>query len=342
MLSAAQILAIPKIDLHVHLEGTITPAMAQRIAERNNVALSPRLLQSKGISFHWQGDGTPQGNLVGFLKAYDEATSVMKTAADYSDITYDYLSRSASEGCIYAELTISADHGRMVGLSYPEMLAAISDGYEKAKKETGIEARLISTAVRHFGPASALQVGELTRDYPHPLVTGFGLAGDENAHHIADFKPAYDISGIKGRTAHAGEASGPATVRAARDILGVRRFGHMVRAIEDDALMAEQKEINAVPEVCVSSNLALGVFSGVDTHPLKKFYDYGLKVTLGSDDPTFFGTSIGHEYRLAHEGFGLSEQDLLRITRNAAEEAFIDGTTRSGLLERIAAHKEVS
>jgi len=331
--------ALPKVDLHVHLEGTITPDMAKKIAKRNGLALAPELLAADGDVFRWEDDGTAAGALVGFLKAYDAATSVMKTAQDYTDITYDYLKRSADEGCIYAELTISADHGQQVGLTYPEMLAAITAGYEKAKAETGIEMRMIATAVRHYGPEKAHHVGRVTHDNPHPLVTGFGLAGDENAYTIADFEPAYRAANLSYRTAHAGEASGPETVRQAREILKVRRFGHMVRAIESDAVMAEQKAINAVPEVCVSSNMALGVYKTYADHPLRKFFDAGLKVTLGSDDPTFFGTSIGREYAIAQEHFGFTESELLKVSRNAIEEAFVDDATRARLLARVDAYK---
>jgi len=325
---------LPKVDLHVHLEGTISPEMIVHLASRNKVPVPSDLIE-KG-HFSWKGDGTGAGNLAGFLKAYDDATSVMKTAADYTDITYDYLKRSAEEGCIYAEIGISADHGAMVGLTYPEMLEAISIGYEKARKETGIEARLISTCVRHFGPEESLKVGRITRDHPHPLVTGFGMAGDENAYTAADFKPAFDVSSLPYRTAHAGEAAGPESVRAARDFLKVRRFGHMVRAIEDPALMEELKTINAVPEVCVSSNISLGVYKDHASHPLRKFFDFGLKVTLGSDDPTFFSSSIGGEYQIAQEKFGFSDDELRQITRNAVEEAFIDENARSRLFALTA------
>jgi adenosine deaminase len=266
----------------------------------------------------------------------------MRGAQDYTDVTYDYLKRSADEGCIYAEITISADHGTMVGLTYPQMLDAIAKGYEKAKAETGIEMRLISTCVRHYGPEGALKVGQLTKQNPHPLVTGFGMAGDETAFTIADFKPAYDASGLHYRTAHAGEATGPETVRQARDILKVRRFGHMVRAIEDPALMDEQKAINAVPEVCVSSNMALKVFKDYKSHPLRKFFDAGLKVTLGSDDPTFFRTSIGREYQIAQEKFGFTEKELVKLSRNAIEEAFVDDATRGKLLQRLESFRAVA
>ncbi|MDE2335977.1 MAG: adenosine deaminase [Alphaproteobacteria bacterium] len=324
---------VPKADMHVHLEGTITPTMVQKLAKRNNVSVPAGLIED-GV-FAWDDDGTAAGNLKGFVQAYDDATSVMKCAEDYTDITYDYLKRSADEGCIYAEIFISADHGKMAGLTYPEMLAAITRGYEKAKQETGIEMRLISTCVRHYGPEAALRVAKITHDNPHPLVTGFGMAGDENAHTAADFKPAYDAAALPFRTAHAGEAAGPESVRDVRDVLNIRRFGHMVRAIDDPLLVEEQKKIGAVPEVCVSSNICLKAFKDYAAHPLRKFFDLGLKVVLGSDDPAFFGTSIGREYEIAQKHFGFSDDELKKITRNAVEEAFVDDATRARLLARL-------
>lgn len=329
------IASLPKIDLHVHLEGTISPAMVRKLAAKNGIAVPDGLFDATGDRFTWPDDGSAMSALRGFVKAYDDATSVMRGADDYIELTYDYLTRSAAEGCIYAEIGISVDHGKMVGLEYPELLAALSTAYERAKADTGIEARFISTCVRHYGPDAARRVAEVTRDNPHPLVTGFGMAGDENAGSVADFKPAYDIAALPYRNAHAGEAAGPESIRAARDLLSVRRFGHMVRAIEDEALLQEQVKINAVPEVCVSSNLYLKVFPDYASHPLRKFFDAGLKVTLGSDDPTFFNTSIGKEYKIAQEHFGFTAAELLQISRNAAEEAFVDSETRTRLLQRI-------
>lgn len=319
----------------MHLEGTITPDMVHQLAKRNGLPLPEGLFDASNKKFHWKDDGTARDSLFAFVHAYDLATSVMKSAQDYTDITYDYLKRSAEEGCIYSELIISAEHGEMVGLTYLEMMDAITKGYERAKKETGIEARFISTCVRHYGPEAALKVAKITCDNPHPLVTGFGMAGDENAHRVIDFKPAYDACGLAFKNAHAGEAAGPESIRAARDILGVRRFGHMVRAWEDMELMEELKAIGAVPEVCVSSNMALKVFPGYKEHPLRRFFDFGMKVTLGSDDPTFFGTSIGREYEIAHREYGFTVDELRQISRNAIEEAFIDDDTCDRLLHRL-------
>jgi adenosine deaminase len=327
---------LPKVymaDMHAHLEGTIPPDMVERLARKNGIPVPEGLI--KDGKYNFKGDGTARGDLIAFVTAYDRAVSVMKTADDYTDITYDYLKRVAAEGCIYSEIGISADHAEQVGLTYKQMVEAIAKGYEKAKKETGIEARLISTCVRHYGPEKALRAAQVTRDNPHPLVTGFGIAGDENAYTLADFKPAFDLAGLPYRTAHAGEAAGPESVRAAKDVLKVRRFGHMVRAIEDKKLIAELKAINAVPEVCVSSNLVLHVYKDYADHPLRKLFDAGLKVVLGSDDPPFFSTSIGREYQIARDHFGFSDKELTQFTRNAFEEAFVDEKTRKQLLARL-------
>lgn len=328
---------LPKVDLHVHLEGTLTPQMVKHLSEINGIAIKDGLITADGQSYHWEDDGTARGGLIAFVTAYDDACAVMKTAQDYTDITYDYLARVAAEGCIYAELTISADHGAHLGLTYLEMVDAIKVGCDKAKAQSGIEARLISTCVRHYGADASRKVGEITAANPHPLVTGFGMAGDENAGSVADFKPAYDAAGDLKRTAHAGEAAGPESVRAARDVLGCRRFGHMVRAVEDKQLWDELVAIKAVPEVCVSSNLFLKVYPDYASHPLRRMFDSGLKVTLGSDDPTFFRTSIGREYEIAQTEFGFSDAELLQISRNAIEEAFVDEPTRARLLAKIDA-----
>lgn len=328
---------LPKADLHVHLEGTITPHMVRRLSEKNGVPIPAGLMNAAGDGYVWKEDGTARECLISFVNAYDDACAVMTTADDYTDITYDYLIRVASEGCIYAEIGISADHGESMGLTYTQMVEAIAEGYKKAKAESGIEARFISTCVRHYGAERSLKAGQVTGQNPHPLVTGFGMAGDENAGKVVDFLPAYEASGLKNRTAHAGEAAGPQSVRDARDVLGIRRFGHMVRAAEDAALVQELAAIKAVPEVCVSSNMALKVYKEYGQHPLRLFFDQGIKVTLGSDDPTFFHTTIGREYQIAQDHFGFTEKELLQLTQNAIEEAFVDEDTREKLLHKVKA-----
>jgi adenosine deaminase len=332
-----EIAKLPKAELHAHLEGTIAPAMAKKLAKKNGIDLPDDLFTDDGTGYRWDSDGTAAGDLVGFLKAYDKVAALIKTADDYRDITCDYLKRCAAEGSIYEELIISADHGASVGLSYQEMVDAIAAGVYQAREKTGIEARLLSACVRHYGPDNAVKVAQQTVDYPHELVTAFHMAGDENAHTVTDFAPAFKIASDAGlaTSAHAGEAAGPKSIRDVKEQLGCIRYGHMVRIIEDEDLMKEMQKFGAVPEVCVSSNLVMNVFQDYASHPLRKLFDEGFKVTLGSDDPPFFKTTIGKEYKIAAEKFGFTAEELLQVTRNAVEAAFVDEATREKLLKKI-------
>lgn len=327
---------VPKVDIHVHLEGTITPDMVRKLAARNNIPVPAELFDESGEKFYWKDDGTAQSALMNFVHAYDVATSVMKSAQDYTDITYDYLMRAAAENCIYVEFTISADHGKMVGLTYAEMMAAIEKGYQQANAETGIEMRCISTFVRHYGPEAAVEVAKITRDNPHWLTTGLGLAGNENSHNVIDFKPAYEIAGLANKTAHGAEARGPESARDAMEILNVTRIGHMVRAPEDAGLMQQLKAKGIQPEVCISSNDVLKVFNKRSQNPIRRFFDEGFNPGLGSDDPTFFGTTIGNEYKIAQEDFGFTDKELVQLSRNSINMAFVDEGTRKKLLAKLA------
>lgn len=327
--------AVPKAELHAHIEGTMTPQMVQKIALRNGLAVPPGLFTPDGREYGWTDDGTAYGAFLAMVVgAYDRAAKVLRTEEDYRDITYDYLSRTAKEGAIYVELTISADHGLAIGLSYPQMVAAIARGIDEARRDFGIECRLLSACVRHYGVEKAIIVAQLARDFPHPYVTGFAMAGDERAGTIADFKPAFDIAEKAGlqRTAHAGEALGPESIRDAWNILGIRRFGHMVRVVEDEVLMRQLQKAGIVPEVCVSSNIALRFYKNYAEHPLHRLKAEGFKITLNSDDPPFFRTTLGREYQIAQDHFGFTRDDLLAVTRNAIEAAFVDETSRKKLL----------
>ena len=174
---------------------------------------------------------------------------------------------------------------------------------------------------------------------PHPLITGFGMAGDERIGHPSDFTRAFDIArdGELGITCHAGEFGGADSVEAALDYLKPDRIGHGVRAIEHPALVRRLAESGTVLEVCPVSNLVLGVFPSVEAHPLRQLVDAGCKVTLNSDDPPHFHTTLENEYAVASEAFGFDDTALAGFTRTAIEAAFVDGDTRARLLEKCAA-----
>ncbi len=198
---------------------------------------------------------------------------------------------------------------------------------------------MIAVGVRHFGVKAVERIAKEVLSHAHPLVTGFGLAGDEREGHPANFARAFRIAseGGLGLTAHAGEFGGPESVTAALDFLRVKRIGHGVRAIEDQKLMERISEEGIVLEVCPGSNVALGLYSNLRFHPVNLLRRAGCRITLNSDDPPFFRTTIGNEYRSCASVFGWNEDDQRKITRTAVEAAFCDAATKERLLKSLNA-----
>lgn len=320
--------SMPKVELHVHLEGTATPELVQRLADRNDMPLPERLLNEHG-RFHY-------GDFLDFLRTYDMAASVIRTAEDYRDITYEYLRDCAADGAIYVELTASPDHARLVGLSDDEHLDGIARGIDDARRLHGIEGRILISAVRNFGLDQALAVARYAAAEPHRYVVGFSMAGDEANFPIADFAKAYAIAAEAGLgcTVHAGEWAGPDSVRAALT-LPVTRIDHGVRAVEDASLVTELAQREMVLNTCPTSNVVLGVFPGFDEHPLPRLRDAGVRLTLGSDDPPYFGATIGGEYQVCAERLGFSEEELTAITLTGIDAAFCDDELKTALRARV-------
>jgi adenosine deaminase len=319
---------IPKAELHVHLEGTAPPALIRRLAQRNGLEVPEGVFKTED-EFAWS-------DFLHFLRTYDLAASVIRTPEDYRDVTYEYLAGCAAEGAIYVELIASPDHAAAVGLTDADHYAGIAQGIDDARADHGIEARIVVAAVRNLGVEAAEAIARRHAEDRHPYVVGFNLVGDEEGFPPGPFARAYEIaagSGL-GCSVHAGEHAGAESVRAAL-ALPVTRMSHGVRAIEDPALVAELADRGIVLEVCPSSNVSLGLFGSYEDHPLGALRDAGVRVTLGSDDPPYFGCSIGSEYAVAHQRIGFEEGQLREMTRLAVEAGFAEGAVKEALFARL-------
>jgi adenosine deaminase len=319
---------IPKAELHVHLEGTAPPALIRRLAERNGMTVPEGVFKTED-EFEWT-------DFLHFLRTYDLAATVIRTPQDYRDVTYEYLSGCAAEGAVYVEVIASPDHAAAVGLSDADHYAGIAQGIDDARADHGIEARIVIAAIRNLGVEAAEAIARRHADGRHPYVVGFNLVGDEAAWPAGLFAGAYAIasgSGL-GCTVHAGEHAGAESVRAALE-LPITRISHGVRAIEDPALVAELAERGIVLEVCPTSNVSLGLFPSYEDHPLGALRGAGVRVTLGSDDPPYFGCSIGSEYAVAHERIGFDEEQLRDVTRVAVEASFAEDAVKEALSARL-------
>jgi adenosine deaminase len=316
---------IPKAELHCHLEGSIPPALARELAARNGLAMPPGLM-SEGGHYVWT-------DFLSFLSAYDLVCTTLRTPRDFGDVLYSYLAGAAREGAVYVEMFCSPERPAALGIPYSVWLDALEQAIDRARRDFGIEGRIIVICIRHRGPEKALAMVQNMVAEPHHYVVGFGMGGDEAQFAPADFAPAFRLAHDKGYgcTVHAGEVLGPESVWSAIRDLPVTRIGHGVRSADDPRLMEELARRGTVLEVCPGSNIALGLYPDRKAHPLHRLIAAGVRVTLNSDDPPFFHTSLGVEYDKA----GLGERELRGIARTAIEASFADEATKQRLLREI-------
>lgn len=306
----------------------MSPALVRKLGERYGVDTTGLFDEAGHYIWH---------DFTSFLDAYDGAAALLKKPEDYRDHAYDYFTSMAAEGCLYGEFFASADHAAAMGYDYIDMIEAIDAGMADAEAETGIIGRITLTCVRHIGPEQAVITARLLEKHPHPRVTGWGMGGEERMHHPKDFAPAFDIARGAGMriTSHAGELDGPESVIATLDYLKPERIGHGVRSIEDPDLVRRLADEEILLEVCPGSNVALQLYPSYAEHPVMALRDAGIRVTISSDDPPFFHTSIGREYDEVQKAFALSDKEMTDLTRIAIDAAFVDDATRQRLAAKV-------
>ena len=318
---------LKKIELHLHLEGAAPAAFIRSLARAKNVDL--------GFVFDDRGHYA-YTDFTDFLRVYEAATSVIQTPADYATLLREVLHACAGQGAIYAEIFVSPEFCGGGDLSaWRDYLGAMIE-VAAEMAVAGIDSRAIVTPIRHFGPErarkTAICAAETASADRTGWVSGFGLGGAETVGTPQDFAWSFDCAkeaGL-GLTCHAGEWRGPQSIRDALS-LGVSRIGHGVRAIEDPHLMRDLAQRGTVLELCPGSNIALGLYPDWAHHPIARLADAGIAVTVSTDDPPFFHTTLSHEYDRLADAFGWGDAEFKAINLNAANGAFCDDTTKEQL-----------
>ncbi len=321
--------ALPKTELHLHLEGAAPPDFIRALVAEQGVALEGVFDDAGG--YRWD-------DFADFLDTYMKACSVLKGPAEYHRLTEAVLAQSAAEGVIYTEIFLCPDIcGGGDPAAWVDYLAAITEAAAAARARHGIEARFIATCIRNLGPEAAQRTARLAAETAGPGLTGFGLAGEERHLAPADFAPAFDIARAAGLglTAHAGELCGPESVAGALDHLRPTRIGHGVRAIEDPALVARLAAEGVLLEVSPGSNIALGIFPDWQSHPVAEMRAAGVAVCLSTDDPPYFNTTLTREYRELAHAHGWTAADFRAMNIAAMDHAFCDAETRAAMTQRL-------
>lgn len=329
---SAFILALPKAELHLHLEGAVEPETLVELSRRHDAKPLDRAAVEQLYQY---------SDFRGFLMAFKAVTERLRTADDFELITYKLMERLRAESVLHAEVYVSVGVCLWRGQDFPALCEGIERGRERGQRDFGVSLLWLFDAVRQFGPEAAQRVAEqavAARERGFASVAGFGIGGDEAAAAPELFRKVYAYAAEHGlrRTAHAGESAGPASVLGALDALGAERIGHGLTAWQDEELIARLVKEQVPVEVCVTSNLRTGCCKFLEQHPLRRYFDRGLRVTLASDDPAMFGTSLAREYQLAREAFGFTEAELTRLARNSFQASFLPEEKKSQFLRRFS------
>jgi len=314
------VLSLPKAELHLHLEGSIRPAIVSQLNARHGVYYTEdEVLRRYSYS-----------DFRSFLDAFKWVTSFLREPRDYALIVEDLAEQLLEQKVVYAEVTLSVGV-MLLRKQRPERnFEAILRAAEPFESR-GLKLFWIFDAVRQFGAAAAMEVVNAARNSASKKIVAFGIGGDELSVPTSEFRPVYDAATALGlhRLMHAGEVGGPEKIREAIELLGVERIGHGIAAVHDPALMDLLADRRIPLELCPGSNVLTGALANqlsqqdapIESHPLPKLLRHGIPITLSTDDPTMFHTDLATEYRNAHR-MGLSEPELRSLIQTSFDHAF--------------------
>ncbi|MBN8500240.1 MAG: adenosine deaminase [Sphingomonadales bacterium] len=321
---------LPKAELHLHIEGSLEPELLFALAERNAVAIPYASVDEVRAAYSFS-------NLQDFLDIYYQGMSVLRTEQDFYDLTWAYLQRAASDNVRHVEIFFDPQGHTERGIAFETVLDGIERALRDGEERLGITFRIIMCFLRHLSEAEAF----ITLDQAQPhlgRIHGVGLDSSEVGHPPAKFSRVFARARELGLhvTAHAGEEGPPSYVYEALDLLRVERIDHGNRALEDPALVARIEREGLTLTVCPLSNLRLCVIGSIGDSPVKRMLDQGLKVTINSDDPAYFGGYIGANFHAVAEALDLSQADLVRLAENSFTGSFLPVLDQARHLAEIA------
>lgn len=307
---------LPKAELHLHIEGTLEPELMFALARRNGIALPHASVDALRAAYDFR-------DLQSFLDLYYQGAGVLQTRDDFYDMTAAYFQKAASQNVRHAEIFFDPQTHTQRGIPFETVIDGIHDAQRDAEQRLGLTSTLILCFLRHLSEDDAMHT--LDEALPHrDKFVAVGLDSSERGHPPSKFARVFAKARDAGlyAVAHAGEEGPPEYVWEALDVLKVRRIDHGVRCLEDpvlvDRLVAEQIPLT----VCPLSNIRLRVFDKMADHPLRTMLARGLKVTINSDDPAYFGGYVNENYIAAADALGLTRAELEQLARNSFEASF--------------------
>lgn len=322
---------LPKVELHLHIEGSLEPELMFELAQRNGIALPFADVAAVRRAYDF-------GNLQDFLDIYYQGMNVLRTEQDFYDLAMAYFTRIAAQNVMHAEIFFDPQGHTERGVAFETVLDGLTRAMCDAENDPGISSKLIMCFLRHLSEAEAFKTLDEALPYKDRII-GVGLDSSEKGHPPSKFARVFEKARQEGFliVAHAGEEGPPEYVTEALDILNVDRIDHGNRLLEDAALTERVAAAGIALTVCPLSNLKLCVVKDMKDHPLKKMLDLGLKATVNSDDPSYFGGYMTENFLAVAKALDLNADHLLTLTRNGIEASFLSDAEKSALFDRVDA-----
>jgi adenine deaminase len=329
VLDADQLHALPKAELHLHIEGTLEPELMFELAQRNRVEVPYSDVEAVRRAYVFN-------DLQSFLDIYYAGCRVLVTERDFSDLTRAYLERAAAQGVRHAEIFFDPQTHTDRGIAFATVIDGINNALDAGERDLGVTSRLILCFLRHLPEDAAMAT--LEEALPHrDAITAVGLDSSEVGHPPSKFRNVFDRARAEGflTVAHAGEEGPPEYIWEALDLLHARRIDHGVRCLDDERLVDRLVEEPIPLTVCPMSNVKLRVFEELALHNFRQMLERGLRVSINSDDPAYFGGYVGDNYVATVDALELTEQQVLQVARNSFLSSFLDDAEKQRHLAAI-------
>ncbi|MDR3070255.1 MAG: adenosine deaminase [Propionibacteriaceae bacterium] len=326
--------ALPKAELHLHIEGTLEPELVFALANRNNISLPWANVEELRELYNFS-------NLQSFLDLYYQSMTALRTRDDFFDLGLAYLARAHADGVRHAEIFFDPQAHLENGLEFEDVLGGLSDALGQAQGQYGISGGLIMCFLRDKGPQAALQMLEIAEPYVGHLL-GVGLDSTEIGYPSELYSQAFDRAGELGlhRVAHAGEEGPPEYVWGALRALGAERIDHGLRSLEDEELVAHLIAQRIPLTCCPFSNVRLKAIADLAKHPLQVMLERGMLATLNSDDPAYFGGYLGDNFTHTIAALGLNDAQVVQLCHNSIAASFASPERKAELFALLAAAVE--
>lgn len=328
--------ALPKAELHLHIEGSLEPELLFELSKRNNIEIPFSSIEEIKAAYKFH-------NLQSFLDIYYQGASVLIHERDFYDLTMAYLKRCREDNVVHTEIFFDPQTHTERGIDIGVVIKGINSALDDAKNEWGISSHLILCFLRHLSEEEAIATLEAAKPYLN-LIKGVGLDSSELGHPPSKFQKVFAMAKELGleRVAHAGE-EGPADyIVEALDLLDVSRIDHGVRCVEDEALIERLKEENIPLTVCPLSNTALCVYDNMNQHPILSLLERGLCVTVNADDPAYFGGYVNKNYLALSESLGMTKEQAKKLALNSFKASYIPEADKEKWAEVISAIETVA